>query len=100
MSKAAAVVPAAYRGIIAERLWGTAGLSAAYNDWKNADRSSALALRLAPDAAIPGSAWFRWLAARMPRAALRLRERLIRLLRPSARSGPAYQRIPVFKEDA
>jgi glycosyltransferase involved in cell wall biosynthesis len=100
MNKSAVAVPPSYHGIIAGRLWGVAGLSAAYNDWENADRSSALALRLAPRAQIPGSAWFRWLASRMPRLALRLRERLIRLLRPAARSGPAYQRVPVFKADA
>ena len=94
MSKAALVVPAAYYGIIAGRLWGIAGLSAAYNDWQNADRASALALRLAPNSPIPGAAWFGWLASRLPRIALRLRERLIRLFRPYARSGPAYRRVP------
>jgi glycosyltransferase involved in cell wall biosynthesis len=99
MNKSAPAIPVAYHGIIARRLWGVAGLSAAYNDWVNADRSSALALRLAPRSTIPGSAWFRWLAARMPRLALRTRERLIRLIRPAARSAPAYQRVPVFKSE-
>jgi glycosyltransferase involved in cell wall biosynthesis len=97
MRKAAAAVPESYRGIIAGRLWGVAGLSAAYNDWENADRASALALSLAPNSEIPGAAWFRLLAARQPRLALRLRERLIRLFRPSARSGPAYHRAPQFQ---
>ncbi len=94
MRKAAAAVPQSYRGIIAGRLWGVAGLSAAYGDWENADRASALALGLAPNSVIPGSAWFRLLAARQPRLALRLRERLIRLFRPAARSGAAYHQAP------
>jgi glycosyltransferase involved in cell wall biosynthesis len=97
MRKAAAAVPESYRAIIAGRLWGVAGLSAAYNDWENADRASALALALAPNSVIPGSAWFRSLARRQPRLALRLRERLIRLFRPAARSGPAYHRVPEFQ---
>lgn len=92
MRKAAAAVPEPYRPIIARRLWGVAGLSAAYGDWENADRASALAIALAPGSEIPGSAWFRRLAASRPRLALRLRERLIRLFRPAARSGPAYHR--------
>jgi glycosyltransferase involved in cell wall biosynthesis len=92
MSKAAKAAPAAYHPVVAERLWGTAGLSAAYNDWENADRAAVLALKLTPLPPVAGSAWFRWLAVRNPRFALRLRERLIRLLRPSARAAPVYRR--------
>ena len=97
MRKAASAVPAVYNGIIAGRLWGVDGLSAAYNDWENADRASALALRVAPSSPIPGAAWFGWLARRHPRMALRLRERMIRLFRPAARSSPAYNRATVFQ---
>ena len=94
MKKAAAAVPASYLGIVAGRLWITAGLSAAYGDWLNADRAAELAQKIAPDAAPPGARWFRWMAPRWPGAAMRLRERLIRLLRPAARSGPVYHRRP------
>ena len=92
LSKAAQAVPAIYKEVVAERLWGTAGLSAAYGDWDNADRSAALALRLAPRPPNSGSGWFRWLSVRSPRLALRLREKLIRLFRPGARSDPVYHR--------
>jgi len=92
MSRAAQAAPLSYRGIIAERLWSTAGLSAAYNDWENADRSAALALVLTGKPPASGSAWFRWLAVRNPRLALRLRENLIRLFRPASRAGHVYHR--------
>jgi glycosyltransferase involved in cell wall biosynthesis len=92
MSHAAQAAPPAYRDIIAERLWGTAGLSAAYNDWENADRAAALAWVLTGKPPAAGSAWFRWLAARNPRLALRLRENLIRLFRPASRAGHVYHR--------
>ena len=94
MQKAAALVPPQYHVEIANRLWITAGLSGAYNDWQNADRAADLALRIAPNNAIPGSAWFGWLALRRPALALRVRERLIRLLRPGARAGAAYRKTP------
>jgi hypothetical protein len=94
MRKAAAAAPERYSGTIAWRLWITAGLSGAYNDWENADRAAALALRVAPGGRIPGATWFRLLAARSPGLALRLRERLIRLVRPSSRSDPSYHLSP------
>jgi glycosyltransferase involved in cell wall biosynthesis len=94
MRKAADAVPASYRGIISQRLWGTAGYSAAYNDWPNADRAAALALRLSPVPPVSGSAWFRWLAVRRPGLALRLRERLIRMFRPGDRANPVYHSVP------
>jgi glycosyltransferase involved in cell wall biosynthesis len=93
LSHAAEAAPTAYRDVIAARLWSTAGLSAAYNDWENADRSAALALTLAGRPPPPASAWFRWLAARNPRLALRLRENLIRIFRPASRAGRVYSRI-------
>jgi glycosyltransferase involved in cell wall biosynthesis len=94
--KAAAAAPSAYHDVIAARLWGTAGLSAAYNDWENADRSAELALKLVRKPPATGSAWFRWVAFRYPRLALRLRERLIRILRPAARADPVYHRAQAF----
>ncbi|HEY5228110.1 MAG TPA: glycosyltransferase family A protein [Opitutaceae bacterium] len=94
MAKAAAAAPAAYHGIIADRLWATAGLSAAYNDWMNARRAAELALSVDPGPPRLGSAWFRWLAHRQPALALRLREGLIRLVRPAHRSNPVYHRSP------
>jgi hypothetical protein len=91
MRKAAATTPPSYHEIIATRLWGTAGQSASFGDWENADRAIALASRLSPG--VPpasGSAWFRALAARSPRLALRLRELLIRTFRPNDRALPVF----------
>ena len=94
MSKAAGAVPEDYLPVIAERLWATAGLSGAYNDWENAKRAATLALKLVPSGPKAGSGWFRWLAARSPAAALRLRELLIRVFRGSARADPVYRGMP------
>ena len=95
LRKAAAAASANYHEIIAKRLWYTAGLSAAYGDWENADRAAALALNVAPESTIPGADWFRWLASRRPELALRLRERMIRLFRPSSRAAPVYHQAPI-----
>lgn len=94
MRKAANAVPPAYLGTIARRLWSTAGLSAAYNDWRNADRAAALALALSKAPPASGSAWFRWLAVRCPGAALRLREWMIRLFRPADRADSVFHGVP------
>ena len=61
---------------------------------RNADRAARLALEISPGPPRLGSAWFRQLAGRAPRLALRLRERLIRTLRPGARSHPVYRAAP------
>jgi glycosyltransferase involved in cell wall biosynthesis len=100
LAKAAASTPAQYHEIIARRLWSTAGLSAAYSDWENADRAAALALSIARGAPGAGAAWFRWLAPRAPRLALRLRERMIRLLRPGMRAGAPFHNGCVFPPDS
>ena len=94
LAKAAAAAPARYHGIIARRLWITAGFSGAYNDWENADRAAALALRLAPEMPVPGGLLLRLAGRRFPRQALRLRERLIRLFRPATRAAAVYRAAP------
>jgi Glycosyl transferase family 2 len=99
MRRAAEVAPPAYRDIISGRLWSTAGLSAAYNDWENADRAAALALVLTGKAPAIGSAWFRWLALRNPKLALRLRENLIRVFRPSSRASHVFHRNRTRKSE-
>jgi hypothetical protein len=97
MEKGAVSSPARYHEIIARRLWSTAGLSAAYNDWENADRAAALALQIAPSMPVPGGIIMRIAARHFPRAALRAREKLIRLFRRSARAAEVYHRPPAIK---
>ena len=98
LAKGAAAAPVRYHEIIARRLWSTAGLSAAYNDWENADRAAALALQIAPGMRVPGGGLMRLISPRYPRLGLRLRERLIRLFRPAARSDEVYRRAPKIRE--
>lgn len=94
LKKAAPLVPPRYHGVVAARLWSTAGLSAAYLDWANADRAAALARQISSPVPPIGALWFRALAACAPRLALRLRERLIRRLRPAARAAACYHPRP------
>ncbi|SDS63805.1 glycosyltransferase family 2 protein [Opitutus sp. GAS368] len=97
LAKGAAAAPARYLPIIARRLWITAGFSGAYNDWENADRAAALARRIAPALPPVGGPLMRFGARHFPRLTLRLREKLIRLFRPSARAEPVYQRAPKIR---
>ena len=97
LAKGAAAAPARYHRTIAWRLWSTAGLSGAYNDWENADRAAALALRIAPDMPPDGGLLMRLFARRFPGPTLRLREKLIRLLRPDSRRAPVYHLPPKLR---
>lgn len=74
------------------RLWKIAGSSAAYLDWATADRAAFLAA--ATDGPLPPEtgALFRVLSTISPRVALRVRERMIRLVRPGSRSAPHHQK--------
>ncbi len=97
LAKGAAAAPAKYHPIIAWRLWITAGFSGAYNDWENADRAAALALRIAPEVSPEGGLLMRLGGRRFPGATLRLREKLIRLFRPSARRDAVYHVAPKIR---
>ena len=97
LRKAAGALAGRHADVVARRLWITAGLSGAYGDWENADRAAALALQLQPSGPVEGAAWFRVLARRAPRLALRLRERLIRALRPGDRASPVYRQPPALR---
>ncbi len=97
LAKGAAAAPPRYHEIIARRLWVTAGFSGAYQDWENADRAAALALRLAPAMPVPGGPLLKLAGHRWPGLALRLREKLIRLFRPAARAGIVYHTAPKIR---
>lgn len=87
MKTVAAQVSDVYFPAISQRLWDIASVSAAWSDWKNADACLTLARQLTP-ASLPSNCP-RWLTAMIaiapPQFALRLREHLIRALKPNLR---------------
>jgi glycosyltransferase involved in cell wall biosynthesis len=85
MRKAAADLNGRYSGMIASRLWAIAGVSASSLDWQNADACVSLAVSL--DGRIPPGCGllFKALCSVNPHVAIRLREALIRALKPSLR---------------
>ena len=91
MRKAAEHALPEHRPLIANRLWGIAGVAGSYLDWETADAALGLARRL--DGPVPGagagSAVFRAAATLAPQSALRLRERVVRALRPHLRTPAA-----------
>ena len=73
-------------GEIAEKLWLAAGVLAALGAWDDADEGARLAKQLDPTVPpVAGSSWFRGVARVSPRAALRIREVAIRVLKPRYR---------------
>lgn len=74
------------------RLWGLAGLAAAYLDWPTADRAARIALLRGVPLPPSTGRLFRILAPINVSFALRAREYLIRAFRPGMRKGPAYNR--------
>lgn len=85
MKKNAAELPAKYHAAIAEKLWLSAGVSAAYLDWKTVDKAAALALKLDKNVRGSSSPWFRKISFFSPRLAFRIREYWIRLRKPQLR---------------
>jgi glycosyltransferase involved in cell wall biosynthesis len=71
---------------IAHELWRLTGVLTSRGEWKVADKSARLATQL--DGRVPthGGPLFRVLGAIHPETALRVRERLIRLFKPSLRN--------------
>jgi glycosyltransferase involved in cell wall biosynthesis len=87
LAKCAADVGHSHGADIAHRLWQVAGVSASQDDWETADSCVALARRLHGRQPPTGSSLFRLLCAASPPAALRLRERMIRWLKPHLRKA-------------
>jgi len=75
---------------IARELWKSAGLLAAHLQWDLADKAAQLAVQL--DGRVPthGGPFFTVLGAIHPQMALRVREGLIRLLKPALREADQY----------
>jgi glycosyltransferase involved in cell wall biosynthesis len=73
--------------LIARELWRVAAGSACQLDWDTADKAAMLADRLGGSSAAPSGMLFKTLCGLSPRLALRIRELLIRMLKPKLRVG-------------
>jgi glycosyltransferase involved in cell wall biosynthesis len=71
---------------IAQRLWKIAEVSASYLDWENTDKCIALALKLGYRNPVLKNPTFNFLYQRNPYLAARIRESLIRIVKPQLRS--------------
>lgn len=85
MWKAAEALADRYSDEIAPKLWAIAGVSASYLDWKNADDCIALALKLTGKIPEQSSHLFKFLCQLNPYLAIRIREFMIRALKPRLR---------------
>lgn len=86
LEKAAAESDPRYHGIIAQKLWGAAGVAGSYLAWDVADRAVHLAVKLAGrKPQTQESYWFKMLASVHAPFALRVREMAIRLMRSHLR---------------
>lgn len=86
MRKAAEALKGRYAKEISDKLWGIAAVSASYLDWENAEACVSLALSF--NCRIPKgtSPIFKFLCYCNPYLAIRIREFLIRFLKPHSRS--------------
>lgn len=85
IKKSAQAFPGRYSEEISQKLWGLAGVSASYLDWENANACIALALSLNRKFPDQVSSLFKLICYFNPYLAIRVREYLIRLLKPSLR---------------
>jgi glycosyltransferase involved in cell wall biosynthesis len=76
-----------YAAEISTRLWVAVGGLAAELDWRTADQAATLAMQLAGPSAAPSGQVFKAICHFSPRLALRIREGLIRALKPHLRHG-------------
>jgi glycosyltransferase involved in cell wall biosynthesis len=76
-----------YAAEVARKLWIAAGGLAAELDWRTADQAADLAMQLAGPSAAPSGPVFKSICHFSPHLALRIREGLIRVLKPRLRLG-------------
>ncbi|MFT3722178.1 MAG: glycosyltransferase family 2 protein [Hyphomonadaceae bacterium] len=76
----------AYKSEIAERLWSVGAVLASYGDWRTADAAIDIAHGLGKPPPAAGGKVFRGLANLHPKAALRLRESMVRITKPHLRT--------------
>lgn len=82
-----------YAPEIARKLWIVVGGLSAELDWHTADQAAALAMKLAGPSAAPSGPAFKALCYLSPNFAIRVREGLIRALKPRLRDGYASWRV-------
>ena len=87
MEKAAELSGPAYHAVAAQKLWNAAGAAGSILEWETAERAAHSARRLGQRTPPHSSRLFQSIAAVHPPLALRIREYLIRLLRPHLRAG-------------
>jgi len=93
MRKAAEALQGRYNQEISQRLWEIAGVSASYFDWQNADACVSLALSLNCKTPKLTSRLFKFLCYCNPYLAIRIRESLLRVLKPKLRAKLKKQPI-------
>lgn len=76
-----------HREAIANRLWHVVAGAASQLDWRTADKAAVLAMEIAGPSAAPSGRVFKTLCHLSPHLALRIREGLIRVLKPRLRAG-------------
>jgi len=87
MRKVAEALKGKYTEEITQNLWGIAGNAAAYLDWETSDRCLQLALSFHNKPPKKLGSLFRLLSSYNPYLAIRVREWLIRILKPQLRSN-------------
>ena len=85
LKKSAEALGDRYNDEISQKLWGLAGVSGSYLDWEYADACISLALSTNREFPQKLSLLFKFLCYCNPYLAIRVREYLIRLLKPSLR---------------
>jgi len=88
MRKMIEAVGSKYAVEISEKLWGIATASATFLDWENVDACILLAKSLQSPFPGDGSLFFKLLCRCNPYLALRIRELIIRMLKPHLRRNP------------
>ena len=82
------------KSAIAKELWLVVACAAAELDWQTADKAAELAMLLAGPSMAPSGLLFKYLCGLSPFVALRVREWLIRSLKPRLRVGYPGWRSP------
>lgn len=87
MRKSVEALKGRYAKEISHNLWGIAGVSAAYLNWENANACVSLALSLNEKIPEKASPIFKFLCSCNPYLAIRVREFLLRFLKPHLRKS-------------